>query len=135
MKRTASLPTRQVRNLAHKALKALGFINTGLLSRAPHPAPAAPVAPTALEAQEHTGGFAAPDPAGQAEACRLQIPFEDWDILFRSVQSRLGRAAGVRLAPGPSPQADDACAHLQAVVLDCVAALEQLRSAVTPEHA
>ena len=118
MKRTASLPTRQVRNLAHKALKALGFVNTGLLSEAPHPAPATPVAP-----------------AGQGSACHLQIPFEDWDILFRSVQSRLSMAAGVRFAPGPSPQADDACARLQAVALDCVAALEQLRSAVTPERA
>lgn len=126
MKRTASLPTRRVRNLAHKALKALGFVNLGFLLKAPRPSPVPPAASTGLPWEA--------DP-GQGAPCRLKIPFEDWDILFQSVQSRLSMAAGARLAPDSSPHAADACAHLQAVVLDCVAALEQLRTAVTPEPA
>ncbi|WP_341919474.1 hypothetical protein [Polaromonas sp. YR568] len=126
MKRTASLPSRQVRNLAHKALKALGFVNLGFLLKAPRPSPVPPAASTGLPWEA--------DP-GQGALCRLKIPFEDWDLLFQAAQSRLSTAAGARLAPGSSPQAGDACAHLQAVVLDCVAAMEQLRTAVTLEPA
>ncbi len=138
MKRTASLPTRQMRNLAHKALKALGFVNLNLLFKAtpsPPPSPVTLAPPTELQAQGDTGLPQEPEPAGQGSACRLQIPFEDWDILFQSVQSRLRKAAGERLAPSPALQADDAAAHLQVVVLDCVAAMEQLRTALTPERA
>jgi hypothetical protein len=140
MKRTASLPTRQMRNLAHKALKALGFVNLDLLFKAPpsppsSPSPATLAPPAQLQAQDNTGLPGETAPAGQGSACRLQIPFEDWDILFQSVQSRLRKAAGERLASSPSPQSGDAAAHLQVVVLDCVVALEQLRTALTPERA
>lgn len=138
MKRTASLPTRQMRNLAHKALKALGFVNLDLLFKAPPSPPSSPATlapPTQLQAQDNTGLPGEPHPAGQGAACRLQIPFEDWDILFQSVQSRLGKTVDAHLASAPSPHSDDAAAHLQVVVLDCVAALEQLRTALTPERA
>lgn len=134
MKRTASLPTRQVRNLAHKAFKALGFVNLDLLLKAPQPSPATHAPATGLPAQDHTGVPGEADPARGA-GCRLQISFEDWDILFQSVQSRLRNTVGERLAANPSPQADEAAAHLQVVVLECVAAMDHLRTAVTPEHA
>ena len=134
MKRTASLPTRQMRNLAHKALKALGFVNLDLLFKAP-PSPVTTAPPSELQAQDNTGLPGETHPAGQGAACRLQIPFEDWDILFQSVQSRLRKTVGEHLASSPSPQSDDAAAHLQVVVLDCVAAMEQLRTALTPERA
>jgi len=141
MKRTASLPTRQVRNLAHKALKALGFVNLDLLFKAPPSPPSPPSSPATLapparlQAQDNTGLPGETDPAGQGSACRLQIPFEDWDILFQSVQSRLRKTVDEHLASSSSLQADDAAAHLQVVVLDCVAAMEQLRTALTPERA
>ena len=137
MKRTASLPTRQVRHLAQKALKALGFVNLDLLFKAPpspQPSPVIPAPPSGLEAQGDTGLSRETGVAGPGSACRLQIPFEDWDILFQSVQSRLRKVAGERLTSSPSPQADDAATHLQAVVLDCVAAMEQLRTALMPER-
>lgn len=135
MKRTASLPTRQMRNLAHKALKALGFVNLDLLFTAPHPLPVTLAPAAQLQAQDNTGLPEETDSAAQGSACRLQIPFGDWDILFQAVQSRLRKTVGEHLASSPSLQADDAAAHLQVVVLDCVAAMEQLRTALTPEHA
>ncbi|MDI1342381.1 hypothetical protein [Polaromonas sp.] len=138
MKRTASLPTRQVRYLAHKALKALGFVNLDLLFKAPPSPPSSPATlspPAQLQAQDNTGLPGETDPAGQGSACRLQIPFEDWNILFQSVQSRLRKTVGEHLASSPSLQSDDAAADLQVVVLDCVAAMEQLRTALTPERA
>lgn len=138
MKRTASLPTRQMRNLAHKALKALGFVNLDLLFKAPPSPPSSPATlapPAQLQAPDNTGLPGETPPAGLGAACRLQIPFEDWDILFQSVQSRLRKTVDAHLASSPSPDSDDAAAHLQVAVLDCVAALEKLRTALTPERA
>lgn len=129
MKRTASLPIRQVRHLAHKALKALGFVNFGLLFQVPGPAPATLVPSTELPAQ----GTGEADSV-QDSLCRLQIPCGDWDLLFRSVQLRLTTAAQERLASDLSSQGGEAAAHFHAVVLDCVSDMDQLRTALTLEH-
>lgn len=126
MKRPASLPTRQVRSLAHKALKALGFVSVDGPPKGPRLSLATPAAATGLPGKAD---------AGQGALCRVQLPLTDWDLLFQAVQSRLSTAAGARLASSPSPQADDARADFQAVVLDCVVALDQLRTAVTSERA
>lgn len=130
MKRTASLPIRQVRHLAHKALKALGFVNFGLLFQVPQPASATLAPSTELPAQ----GTAREADSVQDSLCRLQIPCGDWDLLFRSVQLRLTTAAQERLASDLSSQSGEAAAHFHAVVLDCVSDMDQLRTALTLEH-
>lgn len=129
MKRTASLPTRQVRYLAHKALKALGFVNLGLISKAPDSSPVPLAGTSGLHEPADTGLPGAAAPAEQGSAHHLQIAPDDWDCLFRSVQSRLSKAAGDSLTSSSSPPADDAAGQLAALVLECVAALELLRKA------
>lgn len=63
------------------------------------------------------------------------IEIEDWDELFRAVESRLTLTVGPRLTGTPEPQADDRAGRIQVIVLECVTALEQLHTALTHERA
>ncbi len=56
------------------------------------------------------------------------IPPEDWDVLFAAVKARLRDAVGHSLAEAPAPQARDAAGQLQAILLECVEALDQLHA-------
>lgn len=67
----------------------------------------------------------------------LDIEIEDWDILLRAVKLRLRLAVCGLQAALPEPQAPpdvDAARKVQVIVLECVAALEQLHTALTQER-
>jgi len=68
---------------------------------------------------------------------RLSISVEDWDLLLLAVESRLRKAVGERLGALPeTPQHSAALSAslVQATVLDCVTALEQLHAALKTER-
>ena len=56
------------------------------------------------------------------------IPLEDWDDLFGAVKARLRQIVGEGLADLPEPHLRGAVARMQANVLECVAALDQLHT-------
>jgi hypothetical protein len=63
---------------------------------------------------------------------RLGISTSDWDILFRAVEDRLRLSVSAQLA---SPaQARDAAGRVQVIVLECVAELEKLHTALKQER-
>ena len=136
MKRTVPSSVKTVRNFAHKALKALGFVNFGHMGAMAHQgAPGIPTtSPTGflaeaapgLPAGSHSAQWQAPDP--------LHISTEDWDIMFRAVQLRLAEAVGQRSASSFSPQTGEVAGRIQAVVLECVAAMAQLHSALAHQR-
>lgn len=63
-----------------------------------------------------------------------EIANGDWDAMFRAVESRLRQTVGERLALMAEPQPQDAAGRVQAVVLECVEALEQLHAALMLER-
>lgn len=65
-----------------------------------------------------------------------EIANGDWDAMFRAVESRLRQTVGERPAviAEPQPQPQDAAGRVQAVVLECVEALEQLHAALMLER-
>ena len=132
MKRIVALPTKNMnmRNFAHKALKALGFVDLNLLDDRHRPAPGAPAILPRLPVEALTALHAVPHPLGQELPSHLHIPTEDWDIMFRAIQLRLREAVGERPKSAPPPQADDTAGHIQVVVLECVSAMEQLEAAL-----
>ena len=121
MKSLAYFSAKKMRNFARRALKELGFVDLNLLSRPNHSAPELP--PTS-----HPAGHNPPD------HLHLQIPLDDWDALFRSIQVRLTDVVGDRPASAPPPQAADTTGHIQVAVLDCVSALGQLHAALARER-
>lgn len=74
------------------------------------------------------GAAALPDPP-------LDMAIEDWDALFRAVEARLRLTVGERLAAAPQAQAHDAAVGVQTIVLECVAALDHLHTALKHERA
>lgn len=56
------------------------------------------------------------------------IPLEDWDVLFGAVKARLRETVGQGLADTPEPHLRGAVGQMQAIVLECVAALDQLHA-------
>lgn len=69
------------------------------------------------------GVAALPDPL-------LDMAVEDWDALYRAVEARLRRTVDGQ--PGAAPGAG---AHVRSIVLECVAALEHLHTALANERA
>lgn len=63
-----------------------------------------------------------------------EIANDDWDAMFRAVESRLRQTVGERLAVLAESQPQDAAGRVQAVVLECVEALEQLHTALMLER-
>lgn len=63
-----------------------------------------------------------------------EIANGDWDAMFRAVESRLRQTVGERLAVIAESQPQDAAGRVQAVVLECVEALEQLHTALMLER-
>ncbi len=65
------------------------------------------------------------------------IAVDDWDLMFDAVRVRLMRTVGERLGELPEvPQhsAELSASLVQAVVLDCVRALERLHAALEQER-
>jgi len=121
------LLTQKTRNFAHKALKALGFLNLNRLFESPQSAMATPKASVRLATGAHDGV--------QAPSCGFQIAREDWDAMYRAIQVRLALAVDEQRGFVSAPIAGDASAHLQIVALECVAAMAQLHAALTQERA
>jgi hypothetical protein len=62
---------------------------------------------------------------------------DDWDVMFDAVQARLRRAVGEHLGGVPqipSHSAGLSASLVQATVLDCVSALDQLHAALKQER-
>ncbi len=106
------------------------------VSMSPSPAPSAGHMPL-----PH-GHSAAAAPCGLEPDCgpappRLSIAVADWDVMFDAVRARLIRTVGERLGELPDvPQhsAELSASLVQAVVLDCVSALDQLHAALAQER-
>ena len=67
----------------------------------------------------------------------LDIAIDDWNELFRAVEARLKATVGTPLAPASEAfkaKPDDIGLKVQHVVLECVAALGQLHTALTHER-
>lgn len=78
----------------------------------------------------------AQQPEAQAEtpARPLEISAEDWDVLFRAVETRLASSVGEPAAAPIGSQAHDAAALVRSTVLECVAALHQLHMSLGLER-
>jgi hypothetical protein len=126
MTQPAAIPDKKVTHFAHQALKTPGIVNLESLFKRSH-APL-PLLPTGLP------GLAAGVSTDLPGAGDLQISIEDWDLLFHSVQWRLGAAVDVRLASAPALQADDRAGPVQVTVLECISAMEQLHTALMIER-
>lgn len=81
-------------------------------------------------------GDAAPALAASAALAgpSREIANDDWDAMFRAVESRLRQTVGERLAVLAESQPQDAAGRVQAIVLECVEALEQLHTALMRER-
>jgi len=126
MTQADAIPAKKVTHFAHQALKAPGVVNLESLFKRSHAL--RPLLPTGLP------GLAAEVSTDLPGAGDLQISIADWDLLFHSVQRRLSAAVGARLASAPAPQADDRADHVQATVLECISAMEQLHTTLTLER-
>lgn len=125
----------KVQKIAHKALKALGFINLNTLFKRDRHVPVAflpghPHLPTANRSNDASPAY----PESQQTPEPLQISIADWDILFLAIQLRLRNAVGDRLPSTPLPQIGDAAGHVQIAVLECITAMEQLHVALGHER-
>lgn len=114
--------------------------------RAPDPdfrdRPALSVLPLSKTNGQHTDTSPAhpvhAEPAAGAPASRqLTMDMAEWDMLFDAVRDRLIRTVGERLGQLPDvPQhsAELSASLVQAVVLDCVGALDQLHATLKQER-
>jgi hypothetical protein len=64
----------------------------------------------------------------------LEISIDDWDMLFRAVETRLRSIVGVKPDSIATPQTRDAASRIQAIVLECVGELEKLHAALKQER-
>ena len=66
--------------------------------------------------------------------CLSNIAEDDWDQLFHAVEARLRNCVGKQLSKTPQLPLQDPAALVEAVVLECVAALDQLHTALKRER-
>lgn len=64
----------------------------------------------------------------------LDLAIEDWDVLYRAVEARLRRAVDSQHVVAPDAQAHEVEAYVRGIILECVAALEHLHTALTHER-
>ena len=78
-----------------------------------------------------------PADLGTLSGARLSIAVDDWDMMFDAVRSRLMHSVDERLGQLPdAPQhsAELSASLVQAVVLDCVSALDQLHTSLRQQR-
>lgn len=63
-----------------------------------------------------------------------ELSISEWDDLFDAVQARLSASVGELFAQTPGLQSQDVANRVQAVVLECVGALDQLHAALNRER-
>ncbi len=123
--------------LSHAILTMLN--STRLASPYEGRAPEASLAATDMPHAGATADAAGADPGARAALAgqALDIAIDDWDALFRAVEDRLRLTVGEPLANAPNTSdapTQDAAAGVRTIVLECVAALEQLHTALTHER-
>jgi len=64
----------------------------------------------------------------------LDVAIEDWDALYRAVEARLRCAVDSQHVVAPDAQAHEVEAHVRGIILEFVAALEHLHTALTHER-
>ena len=64
-----------------------------------------------------------------------EIPVTDWDLLLNAIKARLLSTAGDALADLPEPMRQQSIHQIQAGMVDCVAALDQLHLSLSKELA
>lgn len=125
----------KVQKIAHKALKALGFINLNtLFKRDRHVRVAFLAGPLHAPTAIHTNNARAPHSESQQTPHPLQISVDDWDILFRAIQVRLKDAVADSHPSGWPSQTDATAGQVQTTVLECISAMEQLHAALGHER-
>jgi hypothetical protein len=140
MMRTTA-PVRKLRNFAHKAFKAFGFVNVKLLVEPPPPAAPSPVhgATSSGHAAELRIGWPTGPDASRQAAPTLQpsppVSLEDWDVMFHAIELRLAQAVGERPDSAAPAHADDTAGHIQVVVLECISAMKQLHEVLKKQRA
>lgn len=123
--------------LSHAILTMLN--STRLASPSEGRPPEASLAVTGMPRSGAAADAASADPGTRAAlpGPALDIAIDDWDALFRAVEDRLRLTVGEPLANMPNKPdapAHDAAAEVRTIVLECVAALEQLHTALTHER-
>ena len=132
----ATPATPKVENLARAVLTMLTSADMSQESRREQPRDELDGSgPTGRDADYFVSDANLAQLAGETLAGRsLSIAVGDWDALFCAVEARLRMTVGERLATTPAPQPHDDAGRVQIVVLECVAALEQLHRALTYER-
>lgn len=138
MIRLASSPTPHFRNLVDTALTMLRSESFRRVSMRhdPEASTAAIDMPRACAKVDDVDTTPTTPPAHvQLSGQPSHIDIEDWDDLYRAVEARLKETVGERLALAPEPQATrDTAGRVQVIVLECVAALDQLHTSLTLER-
>lgn len=96
-----------------------------------------PVAALRLTTHKSIGTMVHPARAINSPQQRPSIDTDDWDALFCAVQTQLKHAVGEQLGVLPHTPAHSinmAATLVQAIVLDCVSAMEQLHAALKQER-
>ncbi|MEO8021697.1 hypothetical protein [Polaromonas sp.] len=96
-----------------------------------------PVAALKLGGYESIGTMPSPVHTANTPLQNSYIGTEDWDALFCAVQTQLKHAVGEQLGVlphTPTRSIELAATLVQAVVLDCVGAMDQLHAALKQER-
>ncbi len=90
-----------------------------------------PAAQTATPASPVASGWST---AGVRLTRGLDMPARDWDALFRAVQVRLSGAIADPVEPCSEELQQEIAATTQRIVIECMAALDNLHSSLTHER-
>ena len=124
---------RKVTNLSHAILTLLNSADPAGEPGAHSPDASAVTIDTlrACPKLDDVGADVHVDPASGGPS---YIDIGDWDELFRAVTSRLRLTVGEPLVATPEAWVHDIADGVQVIVLECVAALDQLHAALTHER-
>lgn len=135
MTQQAAIHASKMKNLTRRAQKMLGFLDFAQDATCRHLTPFRAALDLPWATTEAAIDWPVlPHPAGASAPSLQDIATEDWDVLFRAIEERLG--AMVADKPG-APLAlftHETAARNKVVVLECISAMEQLHTALTHER-
>ncbi len=99
-----------------------------------HLASATVLPPSGLTVEMNVNGLNGSQPGLPVLPCPSSIAADDWDQLFHAVEARLRNCVGKQLSKTPQLPLQDPAAVVEAVVLECVAAFDQLHAALKRER-
>lgn len=121
----AAIHASQMRSSAHQAKNMLGFLEFALKTKA-HPLPFK----TTIEP-----AWMSPEAATDSPLVPHQdIATQDWDILFRAIEERLGATVAEELGAPFTLLMDAAAARNKATVLQCISDMKLLHMALKHER-